>query len=201
MTEFDELELPTSESEMTLSNTFLGDAIEIAIVTPDADKTMEGLVKLGIGPWRVYTFSPDNTTEQTYRGRPAQFEIKVCFARSGNVIWELMEPLSGPTIFDDYLQRNPKGGIQHIAYDCGDMSMDERLAEFERRGYRCVQSGKWMGKNHFAFFDTEDDTTTVFETYYFPADFEYPEPEYWYPSAPPEVDNKVYSSGGSPKKE
>ncbi len=190
---------PKATSETELSNTFLGDAIEIAIVTPDHKKTMEGLVKMGIGPWRVYTFSPENTTEQTYRGEPAEFEIKVCFARSGNIIWELMQPLSGPTIFDEYLKRNPEGGIQHIAYDCGDIPLEERFAEFERRGFKCIQSGKWMDKNHFAFFDTEEETSTVFETYYFPADFEYPEPEEWYPSAPPEVDNKVYSSGGAPK--
>ncbi|WP_299979285.1 VOC family protein [uncultured Pseudoteredinibacter sp.] len=187
----DDIELPEVRSESSLSNSFLGDIVEIAIVTPDADKTMQGLVNLGIGPWRVYTFSPENTTEQTYQGLPAEFEIKVCFAQSGNVIWELMEPLSGPTIFADYLKRNPGGGIQHIAYDCGDTPMVERFSEFERRGYRCVQSGKWLGVNHFAFFDTEDDTAAVFETYYFPKDFEYPEPDYWYPSMPFQANKKT----------
>lgn len=38
---------------------FLGNAVEIAVVTRDHRRTMEGLARLGIGPWRVYTFSPE----------------------------------------------------------------------------------------------------------------------------------------------
>ncbi|CAA9373324.1 hypothetical protein AVDCRST_MAG94-4340 [uncultured Leptolyngbya sp.] len=43
------------------------------------------------------------------------------------------------------------------------------------------QSGSWMGKNHFAFFETELATTTCLETIFFPDDWQYPEPEEWYP--------------------
>lgn len=39
-----------------------------------------------------------------------------------------------------------------------------------------------MGQNHFAFFETEDATTTCFETYEFPPDWDYPEPEAWFPA-------------------
>ncbi|CAA9543609.1 MAG: hypothetical protein AVDCRST_MAG19-49 [uncultured Thermomicrobiales bacterium] len=180
-----ERDQPAVTSETTLANSFLGNAIEIAIVTADHRRTMEGLVRLGIGPWRVYTFGPDNVTEQTYRGEAAEFRLKVCFARSGNVAWELMEPIDGPTIIADHLERRGEG-IHHVAYDCGDVPMADRIRDFEARGFRCVQSGKWMGTNHFAFFATDEATTTIFETYIFPPDFEYPEPESWYP-APPEA--------------
>ncbi|KAF2395187.1 hypothetical protein [Pseudomonas frederiksbergensis] len=44
---------------------FLGNVVEIAIVTRDHKRTMDGLLKLGIGPWRVYTFNPENTRNQT----------------------------------------------------------------------------------------------------------------------------------------
>ena len=192
---------------------FLGRHIEIAIVTPDAYKTMAGLHRLGIGPWRVYTFSPDNTTNQTFRGQPSPFELRVCFAEGeGGVIWELMQPLSGRTIFQvlhvnlttgmtlcisqkvpatSCMQMNlqefldahgASGGIQHLAFDCNNIPFAERVAGFEQRGFKMVQGGSWMGRNHFAFFETEEATTTCFETYEFPADWEYPEPEAWYPS-------------------
>ena len=39
-----------------------------------------------------------------------------------------------------------------------------------------------MGRNRFAFFGTEESTSMVFETYEFPDDWVYPEPEEWYPS-------------------
>lgn len=189
--------LPRALSETALSNAFLGNVIEICIVTADHQRTMEGLVRLGIGPWRVYTFSPENTEDMRYRGEPAEFTIKVCFARCGNVIWELMQPLSGPTIFGEFLQKHGEG-VQHIAFDCGDIPLDDRLREFKKRGFVPVQSGNWMGKNRFVFFGTDDATGAVFETIHFPLDFEYPEPEQWFPGPPPEVDSKVYDSGGAP---
>ncbi|MGJ3247354.1 MAG: VOC family protein [Elainellaceae cyanobacterium] len=167
--------------EIQLPQPFLGDAVEICIVTRDYQKTMEGLVKLGIGPWRVYTFDETTVSEQTYRGKTAQYAIKVCFAQAKNVIWEIMQPLSGPTIFQEFLDRHGEG-IHHIAFNCGDMPWEARIQEFESRGFRLIQSGSWMGQNAFAFFDTEAETTTVFETYFFPPSFEYPEPEAWFPA-------------------
>ena len=40
-----------------------------------------------------------------------------------------------------------------------------------------VQGASWMGRNHFAIFETEGATTTRFETYAFPADWECLVPE------------------------
>lgn len=164
-------------------DTFLGRMVEIAIVTPDHRKTMEGLTRLGIGPWRVYTFDPTTVTDQTYQGKACEFTLKVCFAQHGDMVWELMEPVSGPTIFADYL-RDHGEGIHHVAYDCNDVPLEDRIAEMKRRGFRPVQSGKWMRENAFVFFDTDDATTTCFETYAFPEGWDYPEPEEWYPAPP-----------------
>ncbi|MEH6442725.1 MAG: VOC family protein [Oceanospirillaceae bacterium] len=179
-------EMPEVVSDEALSNTYLGNVVELAIITKDHRKTMQGMVKLGIGPWAVYEFTPANITDQTYQGEPAEFAIKVCFAKSGNMMWEIMEPLWGPTIFQDYLDKQGDG-LQHIAYDCNNAPWDERVAELESRGFKCVQSGKWMGQNAFAFFDTIDATGTIFETYHFPQDWVYPEPDEWYPAPPKDV--------------
>jgi ABC-type multidrug transport system ATPase subunit len=45
---------PEVISENRLSNSFLGNLIEICIVTRNHRRTMEGMVRLGIGPWRVH---------------------------------------------------------------------------------------------------------------------------------------------------
>jgi methylmalonyl-CoA/ethylmalonyl-CoA epimerase len=159
---------------------FLGNIVEIAIVTRDHQRTMSGLVQLGIGPWRVYEFNPANTASQTYMGQPSDVVLKVCFAQVGNIVWELMEPISGASIFADFLGSHGEG-IHHVAYDCNNIPFEERVAGFANRGFRCIQSGSWMGRNHFAFFATENATTTCFETYEFPEDWVYPDPIEWYP--------------------
>jgi len=67
-------------AEHTESPSVLGNPIEICIVTRDYKRTITGLWQVGIGPWRVYTFTPSNTTNQTYRGKPSEFILRVCFA-------------------------------------------------------------------------------------------------------------------------
>ena len=160
---------------------FLGRQIEIAIVTRDAARTMAGLWRLGIEPWRIYTFGPENTINQTFRGEASAFVMRVCFAEAGGMIWELIEPVSGRTIFEEFLDRHGEG-IHHVAFDCNHVPFAERIAGFEKRGFTLAQSGSWMGSNHFAFFETESETTTCIETYEFPAGWEYPEPEAWFPA-------------------
>jgi methylmalonyl-CoA/ethylmalonyl-CoA epimerase len=67
--------------------------IEICFVTADYRRTMEGLVRLGIGPWRVYTFDSTTVTDRTYHGSSADYAIKVCFADVGDMAVEIMQPL------------------------------------------------------------------------------------------------------------
>ena len=175
---------------------FLGQPIEICIVTADIQHTLEGLVKLGIGPFKIFSFDSSTVREQTIRGKPASFEIEVAFATQGTMVWEVMQPVSGDTIMQQFLdQTSGKGGIHHVAFDCSDgphpHEKDEpllgeaaraealrRRKEFEEREFECVQSGIWHGKTgtcEFMFFDTEGAVNTCFETYVFSDDWEDPE--------------------------
>ena len=176
--------LPGVINATELSNSFLGKLIEICFVTTDHRRTMEGLVRLGIGPWRVYTFDSTTVTERTYRGDAADYAIKVCFADVGDLAVEIMQPLHGPSIFQEFLDDHGEG-IQHVAFDCGEKPWQERVDEFGGRGFPLVQSGRFMDANAFAFFDTAKATGTTFETYSIPDGFVWPEPEEWYPAPPP----------------
>jgi methylmalonyl-CoA/ethylmalonyl-CoA epimerase len=178
------LRLPEVLDEFTLSNSFLGKIVEVCFVTEDHLRTMEGLVRLGIGPFRVYTFNSDSVTEQTYHGDPSPFGLTVCFATNNDLTFEIMQPVTGASVIRDFLDAHGEG-IHHIAFDCEGMPWDQRIKLFTDRGFAPTQSGRWLDQNSFSFFDTEAATTTCFETYHFPPDFEFPEPDLWYPAAPP----------------
>jgi hypothetical protein len=45
-----------------------------------------------------------------------------------------------------------------------------------------------MGRVPYAYFATEGDVSTTLETFLIPDDFEMPEPDEWYPAAPPTPD-------------
>jgi methylmalonyl-CoA/ethylmalonyl-CoA epimerase len=177
-------QLPDVLDEFTLSNSFLGKIVEVCFVTEDHLRTMAGLVRLGIGPFRVYTFNPDSVTQQTYHGQPSSFSLTVCFATNNDLTFEIMQPVSGRTVIREFLDAHGEG-IHHIAFDCGGAPWDQRIKLFTDRGFAATQSGRWLDQNSFSFFDTEAATTTCFETYHFPPDFEFPEPDRWYPAPPP----------------
>ena len=177
-------ELPAVVSEFALDNAFLGRIVEVCIVTEDHRRTMAGLVRLGIGPFRVYTFDDETLAQPTYRAEDSPFSLVVCFAVNNGLTWEVMQPLSGRTIMRDFLDQHGEG-IHHVAFDCDGAPWEERLARFGERGFGVTQSGRWLDQNRFSFFDTEEATTTCFETYHFPDDFQFPEPQEWYPAPPP----------------
>src|SRR5215813_8248245 len=53
--------------------------------------------------------------EGTHYGEPSDAESLVSIAYIGETFIELIQPLSGRSIFQDYLDKNPAGGVQHIA--------------------------------------------------------------------------------------
>ena len=169
-------------SESTLSNSFLGDTIQVCVVTRDLRKTCEGMVKMGIGPWRVYTFSPETVRDLSFRGKPASFSMRLALATSGNMMWEVIQPLEGDSIYTEYLAQN-RDGVQHVGQACMGVPFDEQVKAFEARGCEMIQSGNWNDVR-FAYFDTAGTIGTTVEIFDFPEGFVFPEPEEWIPAKP-----------------
>ncbi|KAL9103490.1 MAG: hypothetical protein Q9163_001486 [Psora crenata] len=152
----------------------------MCIVTRSHKRTLAALARLGIGPWRIYSCNPQNTTHQTYRGQSSSYTLTFCYAElPGGMVYEVIEPVSGPNIFNDWLDQGKGEGVHHIAYDCNHVPWEERIQGFAERGMGVVQEGKWRGDNRFAFFE-DAETGTCFETIAFEEGFSYPEPDEWF---------------------
>ncbi len=185
-------------NETILGEPFLGHPVEICIVTSDIKATLTGLCRFGIGPFKIFRFDQKCVTEQTFYGEAASFELDVAFATQNSMIWEVMQPVSGPSIMRDLSDStNGRGGIHHVAFDCaerhessqakqqlvGAAAREEELRrrkEFEDRGFPVVMSGVWHGQEgtcEFQFFDTEAAVGTCFETYVFSDEWEEPAEE------------------------
>ncbi|WP_309638680.1 VOC family protein [Methylibium sp.] len=174
---------PRVISDVALDNSFQGDTIQTCIVSRDIHRTMAGMVKLGIGPWRLYEFGPETVSDMTYMGRPAHYKMKLALAFSGNMMWEIIESVTGPNIYEDFL-RDHGEGIHHVAQGCNNLPYAERVAAYKARGLQLIQSGTWAGRVPYAYFASDGLISTTIEIFDIPADFVMPEPLEWYPARP-----------------
>ena len=94
--------------------------------------------------------------EGTYYGAPCDAESLVTIAYTGETFIELIQPLTGRSIFRDYLDTNPAGGVQHIAYSTPVANLEKVIAQMANKGFQVVTS-----VNHpiakIVFFDTSND--------------------------------------------
>ena len=181
--------LPTVISETELSNSFLSETIQVCIVSHSHQRSMEGMVKLGIGPWRIYNYvDSQGITNTRYRGTEQTFGMVLCLAWTGTMLWEIIEPLEGESIYKDFLDEHGEG-IHHVAFSGRkekgeELPYESQIQEFISRGFPVTQSGVLKKQVQFHYFDTEKSTGTTFEIYDLKGR-ELPEPDSWFPGPPP----------------
>ena len=167
---------------LRLPNDFIPETKQICIVTRELDAMVRRYAdKLGIGPWWVNEYRPPELTDTTYRGEAATFSMRLALAWTGVLNWEIIQPLEGPSIYHDFLERNEEG-VQHVGILLSDLGMtwDECHEAFEARGFAPIMTGRWK-RVRFCYYDTLEATGPTIEVIDRPADFERPAPEYWYP--------------------
>jgi catechol 2,3-dioxygenase-like lactoylglutathione lyase family enzyme len=91
-----------------------------------------------------------------YRGAPGRFDQRLGWHRHGTVTWEWIQPLQGPTVYQDFLEAHGEG-VHHVALDVPDIDAASRA--LEALGAPIVQSGYWgekdkPGYGRFAYADT-----------------------------------------------
>jgi hypothetical protein len=71
---------------------------------------------MGIGNFSKAEIIRLKEFEGTHYGQPSDAESLVSIAYAGGTFFELIQPVSGRSIFQDYLDKNPAGGLHHLAY-------------------------------------------------------------------------------------
>ena len=130
---------------------------QIAWVVKDVEKAKTFFKEM----FGVSNFSPTGTTrlqdyDGTYYGEPADAENLVAMTYSGGTFIEIIQPISGKSIFKDYIDNNPTGGIQHIAYSTPITNLDNVISEFENKGFKVVSSFDTPIAK-IVFFDTREE--------------------------------------------
>lgn len=142
--------------------------IQIGMVTDDLEKTLGYFQEiLGIGPFTVVDFPPEGVEDvrMHYYGKQEPFTAKFCFFNLGNIEFEVIQPISGKTIWHDWLEKHGGPGLQHIKFLLPEHDpVREYMAS---KGIQISQSGSSVGKNFgkvWEYFDLDDKLGFSIET-------------------------------------
>lgn len=139
---------------------------QVAMVVEDLDAACRRWAgEYGVGPWTAYTLRPPRLRECTIRGSRQDFGLRHALAWSGDLQFELVQPLPGPGIFAEHLEtRGP--GLHHLGiYVDGGLDAHARAVEgLVERGFTPLQSAAGFGAEGdgaFAYFDPGDGTPVL----------------------------------------
>jgi methylmalonyl-CoA/ethylmalonyl-CoA epimerase len=142
----------------------LGRIHQIALVVENLEASVRAYTdQLGVGPWSAWELGPANLTNMTYDGEPVEFSFRHALAWSGETQLELVQPLWGPSVFAEHLERHGPG-LHHIGVVAQDFEAAVRA--FEASGHRSLQSARGFGAEGdgaFSYFELHDPVDTVVE--------------------------------------
>ena len=141
-----------------LDERLFGNVIQIGVLVRDLPSALENYKNiLGIDEFRTAKYPPEDepNCERTYRGKKGNFWATFCFFNYGNIELELIQPLKGENIWDDFLKTHGSAAIHHVKYLIQDHKQVEQ--HFAALGIEKIQSGASVGINKgrtWAFYDT-----------------------------------------------
>lgn len=127
---------------------------QIGVVVRDVRQVAEQLTRLlGIGPFRILEYPiPGIDAQTTYLGRPASYRVLLGFAQLGATQLELVQPLEGRSIWEDFLEQHGPG-LHHFRVTIP--NFDEMVAAWEAAGIQNLASGTGAHVgSKWAYFDT-----------------------------------------------
>jgi hypothetical protein len=139
--------------------------VQLGIVVDDVERVADQYSKLlGIENWRFVDFKPTDTWQGVFHDIPVagmDFQIRGALAQSGNIQFELLEPVYGTSTHNDFLKRHGPG-IHHLSfgiipdYNSILSTMQNEDIVVEMGGE--VERGAW-----FTYLQTQQSLGTIYE--------------------------------------
>ena len=107
---------------------------------------------IGVRKFMRFEHLAANETEGTYRGKPGDWAIKLYIAYAGDTQIELIQHLSGSSMYEEFHQQHGNG-VQHVAYWLDDSEYDAAAQHLELSGFPLIQGFK-LPLARVGYFDT-----------------------------------------------
>ncbi len=126
--------------------------VQYAFLVRDVKRVSAYWERLGFGGMSI---DHNISVDRNYRGQAGKFEMYLGWWRWGDVAFEWIQPLVGPSVYEEYLKARGEG-LHHLAFNVKDM--DQAIEQLRSRGAAVAQSGGWnnpRSQGRFAYLDTD----------------------------------------------
>jgi hypothetical protein len=114
---------------------------QIAIAVENLELVAENYWNiLGIGPWAIFDWEAPLVYDRKYMGKSVWGREKIAITQVGDVQFELVQPVDGPSVYRDWLDEHGQG-LHHINFLVDDV--DEAAEILAKEGFSSIQSGKF----------------------------------------------------------
>lgn len=139
----------------SIHNTIAGlELAQIGWVVPDIHLAVRFLTSaLGIASFPPPEYVRAQDLNMSYYGQLVAGEWLTTQTYNGGAFIELIQPLSGSSMFQDYLAQHPAGGTQHLAFRLPVRDFDQVTSELRQQGYALISEVDHPIAR-MAFFDT-----------------------------------------------
>ena len=133
---------------------------QVAIVVRDIEAKARAWARLlGLPMPAVIVTDPVELAHTEYRGQPSPARAKLAFFQVGQVSLELIEPIGGPSTWQEHLEAHGES-LHHIAFQI--QGMQDKLAYLDANDIPLVQRGEYKG-GRYAYADGTQALGTVLE--------------------------------------
>jgi hypothetical protein len=138
---------------------------QIAVVCHDLQKTMEMYTELlGWGPWNVYRHEPPRLHHTEVRGEAVPYTMLGAETHVGDMGFELLQPLEGPSIYKEWLESHGQG-LHHVAVMLNDFEESTELQRrFAEQRMKVLMGGRIGETIEFYYLDTEPQLKIILES-------------------------------------
>lgn len=133
---------------------------QVGLVVRDIERSARAyadLLGVEVPAWSMT--DPEEVAHTRYLGQPSRAQAKLAFFRLGSVSLELIEPVGGPSTWQEFLQTRGEG-VHHIAFEIEDMA--EQVSLLAEHDMPLVQRGDYTG-GEYAYIDSAAQLGVILE--------------------------------------
>ncbi len=133
---------------------------QVGVVVRDIERVARAYADIfGMEVPPVSLTAPEAEAHTTYKGAPTPARAKLAFFQMGAISLELIEPVGGPSTWQEFLDIRGEG-VHHIAFRIA--GMDRIIAYLEGKGIPAVQRGDYTG-GRYAYMGSEGQLAVILE--------------------------------------